>query len=624
MKLARIQSLLSRGISLDTETDRIQPGLLCPPLVCGSAGWLEFGPRINGVLLPRQATLEAFARALEDPDAIIVTANGAFDLAVIATELAKMGFDAMPWIFRAFEEHRIYDIQVAEALNAIAGGHLGKDPRTGGALINPETGRRGQYSLAMCTSLTLGREDAKANDEWRERYAELKDVPMQLWPPAARDYPVDDSKNTIEVALAQCGHLPKTSPHHNWGNIKRDDGSVYNACTDCGATRMSATCTKREMHRNLLQVADQTYSAFCLHLGAAWGFRVDQTKVDAIERHALRRRAKLIQPFLDGGILREDVDGYHENQSVLKRLVAIAYGATSACAHCAGTGKVPSPAQKPIRCPDCKGWCLPTAKDGPKCREWREAHAAPMQNVVVMDENSAAHSTFGGWWCTRCNNTALVPHPNPKMIGCVIRGAEIDGAEDGEREGDVKTCDGSGLELPVAVPRADKGGIGKGRDPLVESGDPFLMSYGYYLEDAKVLKDYVPWLRKARACVACGQPGTTKDPHVSGCPIVAQHTRMIAGENGDEYVVDPIPSSYYRDIPLTLRPNTPLETERVSYFGYVQLMPRKPGFIDDETDEYIPSLRECIVARGPRYELVDVPGNYQLQPGETWAQGAAA
>lgn len=605
MRLARIQSLLSRGIAMDTETEPIRAGDLCPPLVCGSAGWLELGPRVNGVLLPARATLEAFARALEDPDAIIIGANIAFDLGVLANELAKMGFDAMPWIFRALDDQRVFDIQVAEALHAIANGHLGKDPRTGGALVNPETGKRGRYSLAACGSLVLGREDVKANDEYRLRYAELKDVPMEHWPAAARDYPVDDARWTCEIALAQCGHLPKQSPHHNWGNVTRDDGKVYNACLDCGATRMSATCTKREMHRNLLQVADQTDSAFCLHLGAARGFRVDQSKVDVIERHYLRRRDKLISPFVEAGILWRDDEGtYHEDQSVLKRMVAIAYGAKDPCPHCAGTGKIPSPAAKPARCPDCKGWCLPTAKDGPKCREWR-----------------TANSTHDGWRCLRCNNTALVPNPNPPMINCVKRGAL---REDGTRADDVKTCDGTGLVLPVAVPRAEKDGVSKGRDPLAESGDEFLMSYATLLEDQKT-PNYVAELRQARACVGCAQHGTEKSPHAADCPVLVAHTRVVAGENGDEHVVDPIPSSFYRDIPWTLRPNTPLETERVSYSGLAQTFPRKPGFIDKsvEPNEYIPSLRECIVARGPSYELVDVPDDYQLQPGEAWAQVAA-
>lgn len=614
------------------------PGNLCPPIVCGSVGWYRDG-QVHGAFLPREQAIQAFLDALRDPDTIIVTANGPYDLAVLAVELERQGHDVMPLIFTAFEQRRIVDIQTAEALHAIACGHLGKDPRTGGALMNPETGRKGQYSLAMCVSLVLGRDDSKANDEWRLRYHELADIPPEQWPPAARDYPVDDAKNTLETALAQCGFLPKTAMHHLWGTFTREvpraDGTgigtvEYTACTACGATKVSATCIRREPHRNLLQVADQTYSAFCLHLGAVWGFHVDQKAVDTIERHALRRRAKLIQPFIDAGIITHDADGYHENQSVLKRMVAIAYGATEPCPHCRGTGKIPSPTAKPVRCGDCKGACLPTAKTGPKCNAWRAAH------VVAAPGALGAGGVAVPWWCPTCSNTGLVPNPNPKMINCVIKGAKRplgvvgaagrgavggdDEGDDSEAEGDTKTCDGTGFVLPVAVPRAEKGGVGKGRDPLVESGDEFLMSYGSYLEDAKVLKDYVPWLRRGRACLVCGQPGTEKRPHVSTCSTAARFTRV--GDDGVPVVE--VPAECYRDIALTLRPNTPLETERVSYIdGYVQLLPRAPGFIDNEpggTGEYIPSLRECITARGPRYEIVDVPEDYVLQPGEEFMQ----
>jgi hypothetical protein len=59
-----------------------------------------------------------------------------------------------------------------------------------------------------------------------------------------------------------------------------------------------------------------------------------------------------------------------------------------------------------------------------------------------------------------------------------------------------------------------------------------------------------------------------------------------------------------------------LDTGRVSYRGYVQLLPRRPGFVDKETGEYVPSLRECIVARDPQYAEVEVPDDYVLQPGE--------
>lgn len=513
MRLERIASLAERGLSFDWETHLAQIGLQVPPAVVGSAAWLERGPTIAGTILEKHSALETLSRALEDPNAIIVGANLAFDLMVFANELAKMGVDAMPQIFRAFSEDRIYDVQIAEMLHAIATGHLGKDPRTGGQLKNPETGKIGRYSLSICVDLVLGRQDAKANDKWRLRYAELEHIPISQWPAAARDYPVDDARNTLEVALAQTGHLPKTGTLHSW--VRNEHGPV---CLDCGATRLSAPCIARKKHFNLHDLSNQTWTAFCMAAGAAWGFKIDQSAVDIIERHALRTRERGRAPFQQAGLIRTDGS---EDRAVIKRAVAVAYGSKEPCPNCRGTGKIPSPAAKPVRCSTCRG----------RCKPWKAGKTLKEPTVA---------------FCEACQNTGQIPNPNPPLINCV--------APDGS-----KTCDGTGLRLAEEVPRSDKDGVGYGTDVLFESGDENLMSFGAYKEDAKTLDVYVPYLRNAR-------------------------------------VEDPINGQWW-DVPLTLRPNVLVETGRTSYDGVIQLLPREPGYVDHETGEYVPSIRECFVAR---------------------------
>lgn len=491
MILRRIKELAEHGVGLDTETHLTQPGLRIPPLVCGSLAMLSAGPSLDGAILNKADALKAFCQVLENPDKILIGANIPYDLAVLATELAKIGIDAMPQIYQAFADNRIYDIQNAEALDAIAGGYLGKDPRTGGELKNPETGRRGRYSLSMCVDLVLGRQDAKANDEWRKRYAELENIPLSQWPRPAIDYPIDDAKNTIEVALAQTGHLPKQLFRHAWSR----DGE----CVQCGTNKLTPTCQGKRMHRNLYDLSNQVWTAYAMHMGAAWGFRVNQASVNLIAEYTERKRAANVQPFIDAGIYRADGT---MNQSVLKRLVSFAYGSQATCPVCGGTGKVASPS-------------------------------------------------------------------NPRSkINCF--GVDADGNR-------IKTCDGTGHLLATTVPRSEKEGVSFGRDTLNESGDDFLMSLATFLEDAKVLKDYVPFLRTAKTPIA---------GHAADCPV---HKNM--------YSKDCACPGPYRDIPLTLSPNPILDTGRVSYDGYIQLFPRKPGFVDRETGIYIPSLRECIEAR---------------------------
>lgn len=539
MRLERILGMADFGLGFDTETHALRQGLPVPPLVCGSVGWFEPGPRIAGRLLDKQDTLESFAQALDEENTILVGANLSFDIAVLANEFARRGLDIMPEIFRAFENERFYDIQIAEALHAVSTGHLGKDPRTNGPLLNPETGRRGRYSLSTCVDLVLGRQDAKVNDEWRLRYAELENIPIADWPAAARDYPIDDAKNTTECALAQCGLIVKMSAQHEWG--------PRGSCIHCGSTRFATACMVRKRHSNLHDLSNQVWTAFAMHAGASWGFHVNQSSVDTIEKYALRNKTRGMTPFVQANLIRPDGT---EDRSELKRRVAIAYGASGVCETCNGTGKVPSTAAKPIRCTTCKGRCQPW-KAGGKIKE------------PTVE------------FCAICQNTAQIPNPNPPLVICFAIG---DGFDKHGEPNKVKTCDGTGLVLSEDVPRSEKEGIGYGRDPLAESGDEFLVSYADYQEDAKDLNVYIPYLRKARA-PASGHQGE--------CPV-------FVGEKKGAECTCPGP---YLDIPLTLRPNVLLATGRTSYDGAIMLFKRQPGHVDKESGEYVPSLRECIEAR---------------------------
>lgn len=557
-------------MSFDTETTLIRHGQV-PRLVCGSAGWLVPGPRIEGALLDKDVAREVFVQALEDPSAVLGGANIAFDLAVMAVDLGKLGIDAYPHIFAMLdpgarggcEDGRVYDLQLAEALGAIAEGTLGKDPRTTGPLKNPETGKPGSYSLSMCVDLVLGRQDAKVNDTWRLRYGELDEIPIEQWPAEARDYPVDDARNTHEVILAQTGHLPRVSTQHDWENVVFPDGRQALVCKDCKSSRISAMCTPTRAQKNLHEVSRQVASAFCLHLEDTQGLSVDQRKVDLIEKYYTLKRADAVDPFVEAGIIREDGS---ENQAKIKRLIALAYGATEDCPYCRGTGEIPHPDQPTLRCPDCKGRCQP----------WKGGGKINAPTVAS---------------CETCKSTGRVAHHNVKMTKCV--------GPEGE-----KSCCGTGLVLVEGLPRTETDDISIGKDALHQSGNEFLMSLGDFKEDQKVLNVYVPFLRKARTCAFCDRWGDDDEPHLETC--VTQMGILVAWIDGR----------------LRLRSNVILENGRVSYRGLIQTFPRWKGFIDkcfvgtEENPIYIPSLRECFVGTAPKYEIVEVPDDYVLQPGE--------
>lgn len=301
------ENIKTNGVAFDTETHLVQPGLLAPPLVCGSIATFA-----SASLLNKEQARRDFVRLLQNSEIIIIGANIAYDMLVMAVECAKHGQNIIPAIFRAYEEERVFDVEIAERLHAIAIGSLGKDPRTGLPLRDPRTGQPTRYSLSMVTDLVLRRSDAKQNDRWRLSYALLENIPIDQWPEDARQYPVDDVVNTRAVAVAQV-----------------------------------------ERNKNLHDLPKQCYAAWAMHLGAAWGFSVDTDALYALEKRVTDSREGLLEPFREANILREDGS---KDTSVIKKLVAKAYGCdeSNLCPTCLGTGKVVSgKTGKPIQCKAC-------------------------------------------------------------------------------------------------------------------------------------------------------------------------------------------------------------------------------------------------------------------------------
>lgn len=307
----------SELISFDVETHLIQPGLLAPPLVCGSVA----SPRQSGQILDKERTLALFRQIVESAD-ILVGANIAYDLLVCAVEWARRGVDLMPAIFGKYDRSEVFDVQIAEALHALARGHLGASP-DGRPLTDAKGRPTTRYSLDTVCKLVLQRDTAKVNDEWRLRYAELESIPIEEWPLTARTYPIDDAVHTLDCAVQQL----------------------------------------RE-HENLHDLPRQVYAAWSLHLGAAWGPRVDGPSVDALETRVLESRAENLTQFIEAGFFKLGRDGKpvitekgaeSKNQSVLKRQTAAAYGCTGQCLACSATGKVPGAGKAKKNCPTCDG-----------------------------------------------------------------------------------------------------------------------------------------------------------------------------------------------------------------------------------------------------------------------------
>jgi hypothetical protein len=304
-------------IAFDLETHKISAGNLAPPIVCGSEASIGEDGNTAARLLPDAASALAFARQVLDSDRVMVGHNVIFDLGCLAAADGTL----LPLIWKAFSEGRIYDTMIAHCLDAIAGGHLGMDPRTGGDLRDPSTGKTSKrYSLATLTDLVCGRKDAKAHDTWRTSYALLEGVPAQAWPREAADYPVDDAVNTLEVAARQVT---------GW-----DRGAFDPERGPC---------------RNLENLPAQVEAAFALHLGACWGLRTNGAKVEALSESVEKKHAETVKVYQGYGWVRQDGT---KDQAAVKRRIAEAYGAGFAapCPKCGGKGRL-----RPLKAEPCRG-----------------------------------------------------------------------------------------------------------------------------------------------------------------------------------------------------------------------------------------------------------------------------
>jgi hypothetical protein len=296
---------VDKMVAFDLETALIEPGILAPKIVCGSTASTGFVP----ALIPGDEVLWNAKRILKS-DLIIVGANVAFDFACLAAEDP----DLLPPIFQAYEEGRVYDVQIAQALHAIAEGNLYQDPATGQPL-------EGRYSLKRCVSFVLGRDDAKANDAWRLRYALLEGVPVEQWPAEAKQYPIDDAVNTLEVAIAQ---------------VKGGGAGVTPG-----------------PHRNLGDLSNQAETAFALHLGAVWGLRTDRGRVEALRARTEEAHTRFVTKFRELGFFK--ADGKKDTKAI-KRAVIRAYGGGTKPCHLCVSGKVLSPVSgNAINCAACSG-----------------------------------------------------------------------------------------------------------------------------------------------------------------------------------------------------------------------------------------------------------------------------
>lgn len=176
-------------LALDTETALITERCKAPDLVCVS--YAEPVPDENIALgLLHWTESEPYVkRWLEDSDRLLIGANIAYDFGVLVQQFPNL----MPLVWKAYVDDRVEDVQLRQKLIDIARGTSRGRPK-------------GSYSLAGLMKRHF--EIDLEKDEWRLRYSEFRDIPLEDWPEGAKHYSKTDAEATLLVYEAQEEFVP--------------------------------------------------------------------------------------------------------------------------------------------------------------------------------------------------------------------------------------------------------------------------------------------------------------------------------------------------------------------------------------------------------------------------------
>lgn len=252
-------------IGFDTETELMRPGCMVPPLVCASFAlgdgsselvhWTKAHDTVESMLLS---------------DYTIIGHNLAYDFSVVCEAFP----DLTPLVFEVYDADRVSDTLIREKLGHIARGYYRRYEVLGEDKMIPI-----EYSLEAVVRRRLGRQLDKGADGWRLRYAELKDLPLEQWPEAAREYPLEDARVLFPVWEQQ-----------------------------------------EQGHDILVDQYRQARAAFWLQLMAAWGLHTDETGVRSFERRTQQKYDSIAVELKALGLMK--ANGVRDTKAVKARVVA--------------------------------------------------------------------------------------------------------------------------------------------------------------------------------------------------------------------------------------------------------------------------------------------------------------
>jgi DNA polymerase I len=283
--------------ALDTETDRVQPGLAAPPLVCVSTATAIPGSERVEV---GDAARASAALAIEAAAAGELTLGGHtidYDFVVLAADRPEL----LEAIFRAVERGAVVDAAILERLHRIATG--------------TDDDKQMSNALAALEQRLLGidRSQEKENG-WRLQYHQLRGKPLSEWPEEAIQYPRRDARGTLDVLQKQL--VPETvfDRAHDFGvGGSTTPSGPDDYCNVCGkkgrdfeaAGFAELPCTPHvEKRLNIHCAAQEMRAALFLRLGSVWGMRTDPEMVEHVTAEISRKHEESRRKFFAAGIVR--------------------------------------------------------------------------------------------------------------------------------------------------------------------------------------------------------------------------------------------------------------------------------------------------------------------------------
>lgn len=310
-------------IAFDTETSLIRPGCTAPPMSCLSYQVQEERSYpSDAVLVHWTDARELVAGWLADPSVILVGHNVAFDLAVVGAEWPEL----VPLIFQAYEENRIRDTMIRGKLLDIAEGCYRGFYDADEQKFIPL-----KYSLQDLARRYAGIPIKK--EGFRLFYGPLRDVPLEDWPPAAREMQESgraylegdwsrrfgDDLKSLEAALGDSKKF--RGPEGLAGMIAADPAEVISYPLDDARVTMAVFLAQEErareldgvlvslMNEKVSALADesrQTSSAWWKHLTSAWGLRTRAANVALLQTGTERVCQSIEKQLVEAGLVRTD------------------------------------------------------------------------------------------------------------------------------------------------------------------------------------------------------------------------------------------------------------------------------------------------------------------------------